>query len=100
MPEACKIRVTYFGAMKGIVKRREETVLLPKESASVRRLLEVLANEYGERFENLTKFAKGSSPLVTIFVNGEVVSDVRDSERLLADGSEVEVSLINQMSGG
>lgn len=86
--------------MKGIVKRREETVSLPKESASIRKLLEVLANEYGERFENLTKFSKGSSPLVTIFVNGVVISDVHDSERLLADGSEVEVSLINQMSGG
>lgn len=96
----CRVRVTYYGAIRGLVKRRDETVVLPKDSASVRKLLEILADEYGGRFEELTKYAERSSPLVTIFVNGQVVGDARDSEKPIFDGSEVEVSLINQMSGG
>jgi molybdopterin converting factor small subunit len=98
--EECKVNVSYLGAISGMVKRRRETVVLPKETASVQMLLEVLSKEYGERFEKLTKYAEHSSPLVTIFVNGIVVSDVSDSRKILPDQSEVEVSLINQMSGG
>ncbi len=96
----CAINVSYFGAIRAMVKRRKETVVLPKETASVQKLLEVLSKEYGERFEKLTKYVQHSSPLVTIFVNGVAVSNVSDSKKLLSDQSEVEVSLINQMSGG
>jgi len=99
--QVCRIQVTYFGAISAMVKRRKETVVIPKESASVKKLLEVLSKEYGKRFEELTKYSDLSSPLVTIFVNGQSIASVSDSEKLLlSDESEVEVSLINQMSGG
>lgn len=95
------MQVTYFGAISALVKLRRETILLPKEDASVGKLIEVLSKEHGERFEELTKRSEFTSPLVTIFVNGQSVASLADSQKLLlSDQSEVEVSLINQMSGG
>jgi molybdopterin converting factor small subunit len=92
--------VTYFGAMRSMVKRRQETIVLPAGTASVGLLLQVLSKEYGERFEELTKYSEQTSPLVSIFVNGEPVSNISDSRKLLGKESDIDVSLVNQMSGG
>jgi len=44
----------------------------------------------------------GTAPLVTFFLNGQSIGLNESDEKalILSDGSEVEVSLVSQMSGG
>jgi molybdopterin converting factor small subunit len=95
----CRIKVDYFGAIVGVVKRRQEEVVLERDDASVDRMLSVLCERHGQKFQELVARDGKTSPLVTIFVNGECL-EATDSLKRLDDGSEVEVSLVNQMSGG
>jgi len=96
----CKVKVKYFGAIAGVVKKRSEEILLPKDDATIDKVFSVLAAEHGRKFEEMISCGYRTSPIVTVFVNGESVSSEADLARYVAEGSEVEVSLVNQMSGG
>ncbi|MHB2036121.1 MAG: MoaD/ThiS family protein [Nitrososphaerales archaeon] len=100
--DMCRVRVIFFGAIRGIVRLKDDYVLLSKNDASLASLIQVLSERYGERLSNILSREERSAPLVTFFLNGKSIgTNERDEKELiLSNGSEVEVSLVSQMSGG
>lgn len=94
------VRVLFLGGIRGVVGRKEDSVLLPREHASVGRLLEVLCRRYGRDFEEMVTFEEHSSPAVTILVNDRSVTNKRDLEERLLDDAELRIMFVTQMSGG
>jgi len=82
-----------------MVKRNNDTLVLPKNSATIGKLIEILSARYGKSFAGLFSNDPNSSPLVTIFLNGQNVKGTSE-DTVLSDDSEVEVSLVSQMTGG
>ena len=92
----------FFGAIRGIVKRKDDYVMLPKSEASLEGLKRILSERYGERMSGIMSHGNGIAPLVTFFLNGQSIGANESDEKalILSDGSEIEVSLVSQMSGG
>src|SRR5579872_861203 len=97
-----RVRVIFFGAIRGIVKRKDDLVVLPKSDASLAGLKRILSERYGERMSGIMSHESGTVPLVTFFLNGHSIGTNESDEKalILNDGSEVEVSLVSQMTGG
>jgi molybdopterin converting factor small subunit len=100
--DMCRVRVIFFGAIRGIIKRKDDFVVLPKDSATLSNLVQILSERYGRRLSGILTHDNNSSPLVTFFLNGRNIDTSEGDEKsiLLDDGSEVEVSLVSQMTGG
>jgi len=100
--DVCRVRVMFFGAIRGIVKRKDDFVLLQKSEASLAGLKRILSERYGDRMSGIMAHESGTAPLVTFFLNGQSIGVNESDEKalILSDGSEVEVSLVSQMSGG
>ena len=100
--DMCRVRVIFFGAIRGIVRRKDDFVVLPRDSATLSNLVHVLSERYGRRLSVILTHENNTSPLVTFFLNGRNIDSSEGDEKVipLDDGSEVEVSLVSQMTGG
>ena len=79
-----KVRVQYFGSIRGAAQKAEDVKILPEDMTALR-LLRLLADEYGEGFRGEV-FAENPGLLrddVTLAVNGAILRHEAAGETLL-----------------
>jgi len=96
----CKVKITYLGPIRSVVRRSEDAVTFTDEKPTVRTLINVLAESYGEEFRRLMLHGNRSNRGVTIFVNGQNIIEKNDLDTELEDESEVEMLFVSQAVGG
>lgn len=95
-----EIRVRFFGPVRGLVRKKEQVILL-EEGATLRRLLEELGRSNSSEFQRHIVLDGGSlNPALLVFLDGESVNAVQNLDLSLLSGSMVDVMLASPIMGG
>ncbi|HZW54831.1 MAG TPA: MoaD/ThiS family protein [Nitrososphaerales archaeon] len=92
--------ITFFGPIKSIVKRSSDEVTLSTGNSTVRDLIRILIERYGDDFGELVFHNEKINSGIVIFVDGERIYQKSDLEKKLRAESNVEVFLGSQAAGG
>jgi molybdopterin synthase sulfur carrier subunit len=98
-PNALTVKVKFMGALRVIVGQRETTTNLPQGS-TVKDLLTLLSNSYGEAFRSRVLNPMGNlEHYVLVFLNGKNIKELEGVETILGEG-EVEFMMLPMFEGG
>ena len=91
-----RVKINFYGLIKDVVDKRSDEVELPAE-ASVGDLLQLLADQYGERFRNRVLTKQGQlQRTVKLVVNNQQIDPAHLGSSLTAgnDSSSAEVTVL------
>lgn len=93
-------KVQFFGPVRGIVKKKEQTVVL-NDGATLRGLLEELGRSNGPAFQCYV-VSEGSTlnPALLVALNGQSVDQIQNLDIPLPHGAVVDVLLAVPIMGG
>ena len=93
-------RIHFFGPIRGLVRKKEQLVVL-EEGATVRRLLDELGRANGAEFRRYLVI-EGSTvnPALVVFLNGESLDEILNLDAPLPSGPRVDVMLASPILGG
>lgn len=97
-----RVKVSYYGLIRNVVGKKEDEVELAQEDATVGKLVEVLATNYGERLRKQLIGRGGAvHPNVKVFVADKDIGQ-GDGLNTRLDGEDkvTFVVTVSQMSGG
>jgi molybdopterin converting factor small subunit len=93
-------RIQFFGPIRGLVKKKEQLVVL-EEGATVRRLLDELGRANGAEFQRYLVIEGATvNPALVVFVNGESLDESLNLDAPLPPGPRVDVMLASPILGG
>ena len=93
-------RVRFFGPVRGLVRKKEQVVIL-EEGATVRRLLDELARSNSSEFQRYVVIEGASlNPALLVFLNGESLDEILNLDTPLPAGARVDVMLASPILGG
>ena len=93
-------KVQFFGPVRGIVKKKEQTVVLD-DGATLRGLLEELGRSNGPEFQCYIVVEGATlNPALLVALNGESVNRIQNLDTPLPQGSVVDVMLAVPIKGG
>lgn len=93
-------KVRFFGPLKVVVGRKEQTVVLER-GATVRRLLDELGRTNGPAFRRYVKpEGRTVNPVLIVAVNGESVDQIGNLDMPLPEGTVVDILLAVPIMGG
>ena len=101
-PESIMIeaRVRFFGPVRSIVGKKEQTLLL-KEGATLKTLLEELRESNGPEFQEYIVFQGTTvNPALLVSLNGESVDEIQNLDAPLPIEAVLDVMLAVPISGG
>lgn len=95
-----EIRVRFFGPVRGLVRKKEQVILL-EEGATLRTLLEELGRSNSSEFQRYIVIeGVALNPALLVFLNGESVNAVQNLDLSLPSGSMVDIMLASPIMGG
>jgi molybdopterin converting factor small subunit len=93
-------RIHFFGPIRGLVKKKEQLVVL-EEGATVRRLLDELGRANGAEFRRCLVIEGATvNPALVVFLNGESLDEILNLDAPLPPGASVDVMLASPILGG
>lgn len=98
-PNTLTVKVKFMGDLRTIVSKRETTLDLPRGS-TVKDLLALLSQNYGEVFSSRVLNSMGKlEHYVLVFLNGKNIKELEGLETALGEG-EVEFMMLPMFEGG
>lgn len=93
-------RVRFFGPVRGLVRKKEQVVVLD-EGATVRTLLDELARSNTAEFRRCVVI-EGShlNPALVVFLNGESLDETLNLDAPLPARAKIDVMLASPILGG
>lgn len=93
-------KVQFFGPVRGVVRRKEQRVVLD-EGATLRCLLEELGRTNGPEFRRyIVHEGKTLNPVLLVALNGQSVDQIENLDTVLPHGAIVDVLLAVPIMGG
>jgi molybdopterin converting factor small subunit len=93
-------KVQFFGPVRGLVRKKEQRVVLD-DGATLRRLLEELGRTNGPEFRRyIVHEGKTLNPVLLVALNGESVDQIANLDVVLPQGAIVDVLLAVPIMGG
>ena len=93
-------RVRFFGPVRSIVGKKEQTLLM-EDGATLRVLLEELGRSNGPEFQRYIVFQGTTvNPALLVALNGESVDEIQNLDAPLPTGATLDVMLAVPISGG
>jgi molybdopterin converting factor small subunit len=93
-------RIHFFGPIRGLVRKKEQLVVL-EEGATVRRLLDELGRANGAEFRRYLVLEGATvNPALVVFLNGESLDEILNLDAPLPSGAKVDVMLASPILGG
>ncbi|MEK6561616.1 MAG: MoaD/ThiS family protein [Candidatus Binatota bacterium] len=95
-----EIKVRFFGPVRGLVRKKEQVILL-EEGATLRGLLEELGRSNDSEFRRYIVLEGNTlNPVLLVFLNGESVDAIQNLDHSLPSGPMVDVMLASPIMGG
>ena len=93
-------KIRYFGPVRGLVKKKEQVLML-EDGATLRRLLDELGRSNGADFQRYIVI-EGSTlnPALLVALNGQSVDRIQNLDAPLPSGPIVDVLLAVPIMGG
>lgn len=93
-------RVRFFGPVRGLVRKKDQVVIL-EEGATVRTLLDELARSNSSEFRRYVVIEGATlNPALQVFLNGESLDEIQNLDARLPAGAKVDVMLASPILGG
>jgi len=93
-----RIKIIFLGPIRSIVKRSEDYIILDGENPTLRNVIEILSERYGDQLKQLLLHDRNLNRSVLVFINSE--KKVNDLDFLLEDETQLEILLVSQAVGG
>lgn len=93
-------KVHFFGPVRGLVRKKEQIVVLD-DGATLRGLLDELGRSNGPEFQSYIVVEGATlNPVLLVALNGESVNRIQNLDKPLPHGSIVDVMLAVAIRGG
>ncbi len=93
-------KVQFFGPVRGIVKKKQQVVVLD-DGATLRGLLEELGRSNGPEFQRyIVVEGRTLNPVLLVALNGQSVDQIENLDTPLPQGSVLDVLLAVPIMGG